>query len=66
MPNVQSCGSPGTSLKTTAIGYIRDPQIWPTPAEFSSNPNQTRLSMLIRVFKIIRKSQLGEFDQGWS
>ncbi len=24
------------------------------------------LSMLIRVFKIIRKSQVGEFDQGWS
>ncbi len=28
--------------------------------------NQTHLSMLIRVFKIIRKSQVGEFDQGWS
>ncbi len=36
------------------------------PAEFSSNLNQTHLSMLIRVFKIIRKSQVGEFDQGWS
>ncbi len=36
------------------------------PAEFSSNPNQTHLSMLIDVFRIIRKSQLGEFDQGWS
>ncbi len=36
------------------------------PAEFSSNPNQTHLSMLISVFKIIRKSQVGEFDQGWS
>ncbi len=35
-------------------------------AEFSSNPNQTHLSMLISVFKIIRKSQVGEFDQGWS
>ncbi len=46
--------------------YGRDPQICPTPAEFSSNPNQTHLSMLIRVFKIIRKSQVGEFDQGWS
>ncbi len=39
-------------------------QIWPIPAEFSSNPNQTHLSMLITVFKIIRKSQVGEFDQG--
>ncbi len=46
--------------------YSRDPQIWTIPAEFSSNPNQTHLSMLIRVFKIIRKSQVGEFDQGWS
>ncbi len=24
------------------------------------------LSLLIRVFMIIRKSQVGEFDQGWS
>ncbi len=46
--------------------YSRHPQIWPTPAEFSSNLNQTHLSMLIRVFKIIRKSQVGKFDQGWS
>ncbi len=38
------------------------------PAEFSSksNPNQTHLSMLISVFRIIRRSQVGEFDQGWS
>ncbi len=36
------------------------------PAEFSSNPNQTHLSMLINAFRIIRKSQVGEFDQGWS
>ncbi len=35
-------------------------------AEFSSNPNQTLLSMLINVFRIIRKSQVGEFDQGSS
>ncbi len=34
------------------------------PAEFSSNPNQTHLSMLINVFRIFRKSQVGEFDQG--
>ncbi len=44
----------------------RHPQIWPTPAEFSSNPNKTHLSMLIRVFKILRQSQVSEFDQGWS
>ncbi len=36
------------------------------PAEFSCNPNQTHLNMLINVFRIIRKSQTGEFDQGWS
>ncbi len=48
------------------IVYIKGPQIWTIPAEFSSNPNQTHLSMLIRVFKIIRKSQVGKFDQGWS
>ncbi len=36
------------------------------PAELSSNPNQTHLSMLIHVFRIIRKSKVGEFDQGWS
>ncbi len=46
--------------------YTRNPQIWIIPAEFSSNPNQTHLSMLIRVFQIIRESQVGEFDQGWS
>ncbi len=28
------------------------------PAEFSSNPNQTHLSMLINVFRIIRQSQV--------
>ncbi len=37
-----------------------------TFAEFSSNPNQTHMSMLIRVFEIIRKAQVGEIDQGWS
>ncbi len=36
------------------------------PAEFSSDPDQTHPSMLIRVFRIIRKSQVGEFDQGLS
>ncbi len=33
------------------------------PVEFRSNLNQTHLSMLINVFRIIRKSQLGNFDQ---
>ncbi len=36
------------------------------PAVFSSNPNQTHLSMLLNVFRIIRESQVDEFDQGWS
>ncbi len=36
------------------------------PAEFSYNLNQTHLSMLINVFRIIRKSQLGEFDKSWN
>ncbi len=35
--------------------YTRHPQIWPTPAEFSSKTNQTHLTMLIIVFKIIKK-----------
>ncbi len=33
------------------------------PAEFSSNPNQTHLNMLINVFRIIRIT-VDEFDQG--
>ncbi len=45
--------------------YSRDPQISTIPVEFSSN-NQTHLRKLIRVFKIIIKSQVGEFDPGWS
>ncbi len=32
-------------------------------AYFSSNPNQTYLSMLISIFRIIIKSQVCEFDQ---
>ncbi len=36
------------------------------PAEFSSNPNQTHLSMLINVFRILRTITVGEFDQGSS
>ncbi len=36
------------------------------PAEYSSNSDQTHLKMLINVFRVIRKSQVGEFDQGWS
>ncbi len=35
------------------------------PEEFISN-RQTHLSMLISVSRIIRTSQVGEFDQGWS
>jgi len=36
------------------------------PAEFSSNPDQTHLSKLIKVFRISRNSQVGVSDQGWS
>ncbi len=36
------------------------------PTEFSSNPNQTHPSMLINFFRIFRKPQVGELDQGWS
>jgi len=31
-----------------------------------SNPDQTHLSKLIKVFRISRNSQIGVFDQGWS
>ncbi len=34
------------------------------PTEFSSNPNQTHPSMLINFFRIFRKPQVGELDQG--
>ncbi len=36
------------------------------PANFSSNPNQTHLNQLIKLFRITSKLQAGEFDQGWS
>jgi len=36
------------------------------PAEFSSNPDQTHVSKLIKVFGITRKSQVSVFDQDWS
>ncbi len=36
----------------------------PFPAEFSSNPNQTQLSVLIIVFRIIRKSQVNLITVG--
>jgi len=37
-----------------------------SPAEFSSNPDQTHLSKLIKDFRITRESQVGEFDQSLS
>ncbi len=65
---MQSCGPPGIEFETNALdqGSSNLDLESHFPAEFSCNPNQTHLSMLIRVFKIIRKSQVGEFDQGWS
>lgn len=35
-------------------------------SEFISNPNKTHLNKLIRIFRITRKLQGGEYDQGWS
>lgn len=37
-----------------------------SPAEFSSNSIQTQLNKLIKVFRIARNLQTGEFDQGQS
>ncbi|XP_067303578.1 serine/threonine-protein kinase pim-2-like [Pseudorasbora parva] len=36
-----------------------------SPTEFSSNPDQTHLSKLIEACWNTRRSQIGEFDQGW-
>ncbi len=36
------------------------------PVNFSSNPNQTHLNQLIKLFRITSKLQAGEVDQGWS
>ncbi len=36
------------------------------PAEFSSNPNQTHLNKLIKVFRINTKLQAAVFNPGWS
>ncbi len=36
------------------------------PAEFSSNPNQTHLNKLIKVFRINTKLQVAVFNPGWS
>ncbi len=39
----------------------------PLSCNFSSNPNQTHLNQLIKLFRITSKLQeAGEFDQGWS
>ncbi len=55
-----------TAVNDLVQGYSNLARKIHFPAEFSSNPNQTQLRMLINVFRIIRKSQVGEFDQGWS
>ncbi len=51
---LQICSFEETNSKL----YSRHPQSCPSPAEFSCNPNQTHLSMLISILMIIRKSQL--------
>ncbi|KAL0185761.1 hypothetical protein M9458_017431, partial [Cirrhinus mrigala] len=55
------CGPPGPEFDTPALhnGYLSLAREIHFPAEFSSNPNQTHLSMLIGVFRIIRKPQVG-------
>ncbi len=55
----------GTKNGSSMQGYSNLAREIHFPAEFNSNPNQTHLSMLINVFRIIIKSQVGEFDQGW-
>ncbi len=55
-----------SDTKCQFLGYSNLAREIHVPAEFNSNPNQAHLSMLINVFRIIRKSQEGEFDQGWS
>ncbi len=53
----------------TLYVYTRGSQLWPARyifLQFSSSPNQTHLNKLIKVFRITRKLQAGEFDQGWS
>ncbi len=55
-----------TAVNDLVQGYSNLARKIHIPAEFSSNPNQAQLRMLINVFRIIRKSQIGEFDQGWS
>ncbi len=54
-----------TQIQSIFMFYIMAREIH-FPAEFSSNCNQTHLSMLLSVFRIIRKSQVAEFDQGRS
>jgi len=42
-----------TNLSCSRIGFLEGH----CPAEFSSNPDQTHLSKLIKVFRITRNSQ---------
>ncbi len=35
------------------------------PTEFSSNPNQPHPKHANQLFRIFRKPQVGELDQGW-
>ncbi len=71
----QSCiwqGKTGVVLHVVTCFPLRPFQEYPKAGILKSgpflqfNPNQTHLSMRIRVFKIIRKSQVGEFDQDWT
>jgi len=46
--------------------YSRDTEIWLQSLALILIKHTTHLSMLISVFRIIGKSQVDEFDQGWS
>ncbi len=53
------------------LPFSRIPQIWPTRSTFLQSsviltPIKQHPSMLINFFRIFRKPQVGELDQGWS
>ncbi len=65
---MQSCGPPAIEFETNDLrqGFSTLVLEGHCPANFSSNPNQTHLNQLIKMFRITSKLQAGEFDQGWS
>ncbi len=52
------------TFKYYILGVLESDTSWSTFLQgFHSNPDQTHL---VKVFRITRKLQAGEFDQGWS